>query len=99
MDQRRPRHHLPRLPARRGLRWSYGASGWRTRLRRHSLGWVCARDGGSLVGFVNVTWDGGVHSFVQDKVMARHCRSQGNCAALNTAAAQFYPSPPSLFSS
>jgi hypothetical protein len=27
---------------------------------RHSLGWVCAREGSQLVGFVNVAWDGGV---------------------------------------
>ncbi len=33
---------------------------------RHSLGWVTAREGGRLVGFVNVVWDGLVHAWLQD---------------------------------
>ncbi|AXG81026.1 GNAT family N-acetyltransferase [Streptomyces paludis] len=60
---------------------------WRTRLHRHSLGWVCAREDGSLVGFVNVAWDGGVHAFLLDTVVARHRRSRGVGAALVAAAA------------
>ena len=41
--------------------------GWWDRVRRHSLGWVTARDGdGVLVGFVNVAWDGGDHAFLLD---------------------------------
>jgi hypothetical protein len=36
----------------------------------HSLGWVVARDGAELVGFVNVAWDGGVHAFVLDTIVA-----------------------------
>lgn len=41
--------------------------GWWSRIRRHSLGWVGARDGdGVLVGFVNVAWDGGDHAFLID---------------------------------
>lgn len=41
--------------------------GWWDRIRRHSLGWVCARDAsGLLVGFVNVAWDGGDHAFLID---------------------------------
>ena len=46
-----------------------GASqaGWWDRIRPHSLGWVTARDGdGTLVGFVNVAWDGGDHAFLID---------------------------------
>jgi hypothetical protein len=35
-----------------------GQDEWRGQVERHSLGWVCARDGGELVGFVNVPWDG-----------------------------------------
>jgi len=46
------------------------ANDWWTPLNRHSLGWVCARDDGRLVGFVNVAWDGGVHAFVLDTVVA-----------------------------
>ena len=33
---------------------------WKGQAQRHSLGWVCARDGDQLVGFVNVPWDGAV---------------------------------------
>ncbi|QEU92248.1 GNAT family N-acetyltransferase [Streptomyces kanamyceticus] len=53
--------------------------GWRAQLARHSLGWVCARDGehGDLVGFVNVAWDGGVHAFVLDTAVAARHRRRG----------------------
>lgn len=63
---------------------------WRARLERHSLGWVCAWDGDSdsLVGFVNVAWDGGVHAFVLDTVVAQRYRSQGIGAGLIAAAAR-----------
>ncbi|MFD6072875.1 GNAT family N-acetyltransferase [Amycolatopsis lurida] len=41
--------------------------GWWNGIRRHSLGWVTARDvAGTLVGFVNVAWDGGAHAFLLD---------------------------------
>jgi GNAT superfamily N-acetyltransferase len=60
---------------------------WRTRLERHSLGWVCAREDGSLVGFVNVAWDGGAHAFLLDTVVARHRRSRGVGARLVAVAA------------
>nr|BAA25689.1 Kasugamycin acetyltransferase [Streptomyces kasugaensis] len=59
---------------------------WRTRLERHSLGWVCAWEDG-LIGFVNVVWDGGAHAFILDTVVARHCRSRGVGAALVAKAA------------
>ena len=32
---------------------------WSRQVRRHSLGWVCARNKDELIGFVNVAWDGG----------------------------------------
>jgi len=36
---------------------------WNEQLRGHSLGWVVARhDDGTLLGFVNVPWDGLVHA-------------------------------------
>jgi len=35
-------------------------------LRRCSAGWVCAYDGGQLVGFVNVAWDSATHFFLLD---------------------------------
>ena len=42
---------------------------WNGQLRVHSLGCVCAREGATLVGFVNVAWDGGVHAFVLDTMV------------------------------
>jgi GNAT superfamily N-acetyltransferase len=42
-------------------------AGWWDRIRPHSLGWVTARtDDGTLIGFVNVAWDGGDHAFLID---------------------------------
>ncbi|MEU7281592.1 GNAT family N-acetyltransferase [Streptomyces sp. NPDC045431] len=61
---------------------------WRDRLQRHSLGWVCAREDGALIGFVNVAWDGGAHAFLLDTVVARQTRSRGVGAALVAAAAE-----------
>ena len=55
---------------------------WQAQVSRHSLGWVCARDGGSLVGFVNVAWDGDVHAFILDTLVAAPARRQGVGAAL-----------------
>ncbi|WP_410648066.1 GNAT family N-acetyltransferase [Amycolatopsis sp. cmx-4-54] len=50
--------------------------GWWDRIRRHSLGWVAAREeDGVLVGFVNVAWDGGDHAFLLDtKTRGTHQR-------------------------
>jgi GNAT superfamily N-acetyltransferase len=50
---------------------------WEGQVDRHSLGWVCAREGGELVGFVNVLWDGGVHAFILDTMVAAKARSKG----------------------
>lgn len=51
-------------------------AGWWNRIRPHSLGWVTARtNDGTLVGFVNVAWDGGDHAFLIDtKVRPDHQR-------------------------
>jgi GNAT superfamily N-acetyltransferase len=51
-------------------------------LRRHSAGWVCAYDGGRLVGFVNVAWDGGTHFFLLDTTVAPSHQRRGIGAAL-----------------
>lgn len=41
--------------------------GWWDRVRPHGLGWVTARAAdGTLIGFVNVAWDGGDHAFLLD---------------------------------
>jgi GNAT superfamily N-acetyltransferase len=50
---------------------------WCTQVNRHSLGWVCAVDGSELVGFVNVAWDGGVHAFLVDTIVAPSAQRQG----------------------
>jgi GNAT superfamily N-acetyltransferase len=55
---------------------------WRGQLARHSLGWVCAREDGDLVGFVNVAWDGGVHAFVLDTMVAATAARRGIGTAL-----------------
>jgi GNAT superfamily N-acetyltransferase len=55
---------------------------WRGLTERHSLGWVTARDGGSLVGFANVLWDGLVHAWIQDVMVARTVRHRGIGVAL-----------------
>jgi ribosomal protein S18 acetylase RimI-like enzyme len=50
---------------------------WRAQLDGHSLGGVCARDGGGLAGFVNVAWDGASHAFVLDTIVATRLRHRG----------------------
>ncbi|HEV2377445.1 MAG TPA: GNAT family N-acetyltransferase [Streptosporangiaceae bacterium] len=49
---------------------------WWSQVNQHSLGWVCAWNGHDLVGFVNVAWDGGVHAFILDTVVAARTRRQ-----------------------
>jgi len=61
---------------------------WLGRVRRHSLGWVCAQHDGDLVGFVNVAWDGGVHAFILDTVVAVGHRRSGIGAGLVAEAAR-----------
>ena len=50
---------------------------WKTQVATHSLGWVCAREGDELVGFVNVPWDGGVHAFLLDTMVSASAGRQG----------------------
>ncbi len=50
---------------------------WETLVNRHSLGWVVARSNGSLVGFVNVVWDGAVHAWLQDTMVDAGSRGEG----------------------
>ncbi|MBA2316147.1 MAG: GNAT family N-acetyltransferase [Chloroflexi bacterium] len=54
-----------------------GDDDWRGQVERHSLGWVCAREAGELVGFVNVPWDGATHAFILDTVVAMRARRRG----------------------
>ena len=50
---------------------------WLELVQAHSLGWVAARDDDALIGFVNVLWDGLVHAWVQDVMVAKGARRQG----------------------
>ena len=63
-------------------------SGWRRRLDRHALTWVGAfdDDGGHLVGFVQVAWDGGGHAFLLDTAVDPDHRRRGIGAGLVAAA-------------
>jgi ribosomal protein S18 acetylase RimI-like enzyme len=61
---------------------------WRSQVERHSLGWVVARDGDELLGFVNVAWDGGVHAFVLDTMVAARAGRRGIGTSLVSAAVE-----------
>jgi GNAT superfamily N-acetyltransferase len=67
---------------------------WHTQLNGHSLGWVCVREGGDdneggeLVGFVNVAWDGGVHAFTLDTMVAAQAQRRGIGSGLIAAAVE-----------
>ena len=59
---------------------------WVVQVERHSLGWVTARQADALVGFVNVAWDGAVHAFILDTlVAASHGRRGVGTALVATA--------------
>jgi GNAT superfamily N-acetyltransferase len=64
-----------------------GTADWWARVNRHSLGWVCARQGPELIGFVNLAWDGGGHAFVLDPVVAPRLQRHGLGAELVAVAA------------
>jgi GNAT superfamily N-acetyltransferase len=59
-----------------------GEWNWVEQVHRHSLGWVVAREGAMLVGFVNVPWDGLVQAWIQDTMVATATRHQGVGAML-----------------
>jgi GNAT superfamily N-acetyltransferase len=60
---------------------AFGVAGprpdWRAVVEAHSLGWVTARDGDGLAGFVNVITDGGIHAWLQDVMVAERVRHEG----------------------
>ena len=58
------------------------ADDWVGQVEAHSLGWVCAWDGDQLVGFVNVAWDGGVHAFILDTMVAAKAQRRGVATGL-----------------
>lgn len=49
---------------------------WQRLTAEHSLGWVVARNDGELAGFVNVIWDGLVHAWLQDTMVATGSRGR-----------------------
>jgi len=55
---------------------------WVAQVERHSLGWVTARQADALVGFVNVAWDGAVHAFILDTLVAASKGRRGIGTAL-----------------
>ena len=65
-----------------GARCEIQDQDWRRLVDSHSLGWVTARAVGDdtaagLLGFVNVVWDGLVHAWIQDVMVAETARHQG----------------------
>ncbi|WDZ79813.1 GNAT family N-acetyltransferase (plasmid) [Ensifer adhaerens] len=55
---------------------------WWKQVNTFSLGWVCLRLQGKLAGFVNVAWDGGVHAFLLDTMVAAPWRRKGYARGL-----------------
>lgn len=56
--------------------WGAPKPGYERVLDR-SFGWIVARDGGRMVGFVNIAWDGGAHFFLLDTTVHPDYRGQG----------------------
>lgn len=61
---------------------------WEQLVGKHSVGWVTARLESDLVGFVNVIWDGLVHAWIQDVMVASGARRHGVGRQLIDVAAQ-----------
>ena len=59
---------------------------WAGQVERHSLGWVCARDDGTRVGWVNLAWDGAGHAFILDTIVTGAHRGRGIATQLVAAA-------------
>lgn len=57
--------------------WGADFRGDLDRILEHSLGFICAYEGGALVGYVNIAWDGGVHAFLLDPCVDPSRRSRG----------------------
>ncbi len=66
-----------------GVEWD-----WCRQVEDHSLGWVVAREGEEIAGFINVPWDGLVHAWLQDVMVATSFRGRGVGAAMVQLAAE-----------
>lgn len=82
----------------------HAVRGWWSKIQNYSLGWVTARDGDTLVGFVNVAWDGGDHAFLIDTktrgayqrrgigtTLVRHAAAQARAAGCEWLHVDFQP--------
>ncbi|MCM4080271.1 GNAT family N-acetyltransferase [Paractinoplanes hotanensis] len=59
---------------------------WAERLARHALTWIGAYDDDHLIGFIQVSWDGGAHAFLLDTAVDPASRHSGLGTALVVAA-------------
>jgi GNAT superfamily N-acetyltransferase len=48
-----------------------------TPVLRRSLGWICAREGKELVGFVYLAWDGAQHAFLLEPTVLPRVQRRG----------------------
>jgi GNAT superfamily N-acetyltransferase len=55
---------------------------WWTQVNKFSFGWICMRLSRDLAGFVNVAWDGGVHAFLIDTLVAPSLQRRGYATQL-----------------
>jgi GNAT superfamily N-acetyltransferase len=61
----------------RGTAWPGVQTGDWTPMFARAFGWVSARHGDQLVGFVRLLWDGDVHVFLLDATVHRDFQHQG----------------------
>ena len=73
---------LSALHARAFRRDSHPDTVWSRRLNQHALTWIGAFDKDKLVGFVQVSWDGGSHAFLLDTAVDPDWQRQGIGTAL-----------------
>jgi GNAT superfamily N-acetyltransferase len=68
--------------------WAHHTWGNFAPILARSLAYVCAYQAGTLVGFVNVAWDGGIHAFLLDTTVHPDHQRQGIGHCLVTQAAE-----------
>jgi GNAT superfamily N-acetyltransferase len=60
-----------------GASWPNHTPGDFQKVLQRSLAYVCAYDGGRLIGFANLAWDGGAHAFLLDPTVDPAFRRRG----------------------
>jgi ribosomal protein S18 acetylase RimI-like enzyme len=68
--------------------WGSPAGDYAERVLPRSLAYLAAFDGGRLVGFVNVAWDGGIHAFILDTCVHADFQRRGIASDLVRRAAE-----------